>query len=129
MPNEEGNPTLNDAMNAEKHACSRAVLTYTDAVALLQGSTSDIVDLTRFASAAERISQIKLSRLNQSAYASAQKQRARRGKTEGGARTDVKNFSARAAAGAAEHNLIAELSCPCTRRRTASKSTCRRLRP
>ena len=61
MLDEEGKPTLNEAMSAEKRAYSRAVLTYTDAVALLQGSTSDSVETTRIASAAQRISKIDKS--------------------------------------------------------------------
>jgi hypothetical protein len=42
--NEEGKPTLNEAMIADKRAYSRAVLTYADTVALLQGSTSNSVE-------------------------------------------------------------------------------------
>jgi hypothetical protein len=59
---EEGKPTLSEVMSAEKRAYSRAVLTYTDAVALLQGSTSDSVETTRIASAAQRISKIDTSK-------------------------------------------------------------------
>jgi hypothetical protein len=61
---EEEKPTLNEAMRAEKRAYSRAVLTHTDAVALLQGSTSDSVETTRIASAAQRISKIDKSKQN-----------------------------------------------------------------
>jgi hypothetical protein len=62
--NEEGKPSLNEAMSAEKCAYSRAVLAYTDAVALLQSSTSDSVETTRIASAAQWVSKIEKSARN-----------------------------------------------------------------
>jgi hypothetical protein len=73
MLNKEGKPTLNEAISAEKSAYSRAVLSYTDTVPLLHGITSDSVETTRIASAAQRISKKEKSARNQSAYASAQK--------------------------------------------------------
>jgi hypothetical protein len=57
MLNEEGVPMLNEAMSAGKRAYSRALQTYTDAVALLQGSTSDSGETRRIATAAQRISE------------------------------------------------------------------------
>jgi hypothetical protein len=62
--NEDRNLLLNEAISAGKRAYSRALLVYSDAVALLPSSTADSGETTRIASAAQRISKIKSPRGN-----------------------------------------------------------------